>query len=236
MAPLNSGVKITVWDDHQKSWVSLNKVYLEEGKSYRWRSWSDRAFQFRMQHLSLAMTKTHEGWEGVFETPFQSGIVSFSITSQEAEDIIETYIYTDHRKLTEQQFKILLEDLLKEAGICFQQSGLESNIATNGFTRECSMLQWMYIEAEIYKLRNTFQRIEAHPLRKLEKEEVLMKRERVKSVTPRNIAWMERYGEAFGATPTKLPSHIQTTKIEETFDVYENRVILFQLNELESLL
>lgn len=236
MAPLNSGVKITVWDDHQKNWVSLNKVYLEEARSYRWRSRSKRAFQFRMQHLSLPMTKTHEGSEGVFETPFQSGIVSFSITSQEAEDIIETYIYTDHRKLTEQQFKILLEDLLKEAGICFQHSGLESNIATNGFTRECSMLQWMYIESEIYKLRNTFQKIEAHPLRNLQKEEVLMKREWVKSVTPRNIAWMERYGEAYGATPTKLSSHIQTTKIEETFNVYENRVILFQLNELESLL
>ncbi|WML26796.1 DUF2357 domain-containing protein [Neobacillus sp. OS1-33] len=70
----------------------------------------------------------------------------------------------------------------------------------------------------------------------MQKEDILMKRERVKSVTPRNIAWMERYGEAFGATPTKLPSHIQTRKIEETFDVYENRVILYQLNELESLL
>ena len=70
----------------------------------------------------------------------------------------------------------------------------------------------------------------------MQKEDVLLKRERVKSVTPRNIAWMERYGEAFGATPTKLPSHIQTRKIEETFDVYENRVILYQLNELESLL
>ena len=31
------------------------------------------------------MTQTHEGWEGVFETPFQSGIVTFMITSQEIE-------------------------------------------------------------------------------------------------------------------------------------------------------
>ncbi len=236
MAPLNSGVKITVWDDEQKNWVSLKKVYLEEARSYRWRSRTKQAFQFRMQQLSLPMTKTHEGWEGVFETPFQSGIVSFMTTSQDGEDIIKNYIYTDHRKLTEQQFNILLADLLKEASICFQQSGLETNIAVNGFTRECSMMQWMYIESEIYKLRNTFRKIEAHPLRSLKKEEVLMKRERVKSVTPRNIAWMERYGEAFGATPTKLPSHIQTSKVEETFDVYENRVILFQLKELASLL
>jgi predicted component of viral defense system (DUF524 family) len=236
MAPLNSGIKITVWDDHQKNWVSLNKIYLEEARSYRWRSRSNRSFQFRMQHLSLPMTKTHEGWEGVFETPFQSGIVSFSITSGDMGDRIENYVYTDHRKLTEQQYKILLEDLLKEASICFQKSGLESNIVTTGFTRECSMLQWMYIESEIYKLRNTFQKVEAHPLRNLQKEEILMNRERVRSVTPRNIAWMERYGEAFGAKPSKLPSHIQSTKIEETFDVYENRVILFQLNELEALL
>ncbi|OLS33745.1 hypothetical protein [Bacillus sp. MRMR6] len=122
----------------------------------------------RMQHLPVPMNKSQEGWEGVLETPFQSGIVSFTITSQEAEDIIETYIYTDHRKLTEQQYNLLLEDLLKEASICFQQSGLESNIATNGFTRIPSMLQWMYIESEMYKLRNTFQKIEAHPLRNLQ--------------------------------------------------------------------
>jgi hypothetical protein len=120
MAPLNSGVKITVWDDDQKNWVPLNKVFLEEARSYRWKSRSKQAFRFRMQQLSLPMTQTHEGWEGVFETPFQSGIVTFMITSQEREEIIENYIYTDHRKLTEQQYKILLADLLKEASICFQ--------------------------------------------------------------------------------------------------------------------
>ncbi|WP_078544721.1 DUF2357 domain-containing protein [Litchfieldia alkalitelluris] len=236
MAPLNSGVKITVYDDYQKSWVSLNKVYLEEARSYRWRTRSKQAFQFHMQHLSLPMNKTLEGWEGIFETPFQSGIVSFAITSQIGVDYIDNYIYTDHRKLTEQQYTILLDDLLKEASICFQQSGLETNIAANGFTRDLSMLQWMYIESEMYKLRTIFLKIEKHPLRNLRKEELLMKRERVKTVTPRTIAWMERYGETFGATPSKLPSHIQTTKVEETFDVYENRVILLQLNDLEALL
>ncbi|WP_175639282.1 DUF2357 domain-containing protein [Metabacillus schmidteae] len=236
MAPLNSGVNITVWDDHQKNWVALNKIYLEEAKIYRWKTRSKGTFQFRMQHLSLPMTKTHEGWEGVFETPFQSGIVSFTLSTQEAEDTIENYVYTDHRKLTVQQYQCLLDELLKEASICFQQSGLETNISTSGFTRECSMLQWMYIESSLYKLRNTFQKIEAHPLRNLRKEELLMRRERVKSVTPRSIAWLERYGESFGGTPTKLPSHIQTTKVEETYNVYENRVILLQLNELESLL
>lgn len=236
MAPLNTGVNIQVWDDHQKNWLPLNKIYLEEAKIYRWRTRSKESFQFRMLHLSLPMTKTHEGWEGVFETPFQSGMVSFTVSSQEDEDKIDNYVYTDHRKLTEKQYQSLLEDLLKEASICFQQSGLETNISASGFTREYSMLQWMYIESSIYKLRNTFQKIEAHPLRNLRKEEVLMRRERVKSITPRTIAWIERYGETFGATPTKLPSHIQTTKVEETFDVYENRVILLQLTELESLL
>ena len=32
MAPRNSGVKITVWDDDQKNWLPLNKVYLEEAR------------------------------------------------------------------------------------------------------------------------------------------------------------------------------------------------------------
>lgn len=236
MAPLNSGVKITVWDDHQKTWVAINKVYLEEAKIYKWRTRSKETFQFRMQNIPLPMNKTNEGWEGVLETPFQSGIVSFTISTKEGEDTFENYVYTDHRKLTQQQYKYLLDDVLKEASICFQQSGLETNISSSGFTRECSMLQWMYIESTIYNLRNTFQKITAHPLRNLRKEEVLMRRERVKTVTPRSIAWMERYGESFGGTPTKLPSHMKTTKVEETYNVYENRVLLLQLNELQLLL
>lgn len=236
MAPLNSGVKIQVWDNVENHWVTLSKIYLEEGKTYRWRTRIKETFQLRMQNIPLPMTKTYEGWEGVFETPFQSGIILFTLHTLYAEKTIENYVYTDNRKLTEQNYKVLLEDLLKEASICFQQSGLETNVSAKGFTREASMLQWSYIESSIYKLRNIFCKIEIHPLRMLRKEEVLLKRERLKNVSQRSISWMERNGASYGGTPTKLPSHIQTTKVEETYDVYENRVLIMQLIELELLI
>ncbi|MDQ0231799.1 DUF2357 domain-containing protein [Metabacillus malikii] len=236
MAPHNSGVNITVWDERDNSWVPLNKVYLQEAMQYRWRARTNEAFRLTMQSISLPMTRTDVGWEGVFETPFQSGGITFAIVGKDKNQMIENYVYTDERKLTEQQYKVLLEDILNEAAICFQQSGLHTSISASGFTRECSMLQWMYIETSMHKLRTIFRNIDAKPLRHLYKDEVLLKRERVKYATPRSIAWVERYGQGFGGTPTKLPSHIQTTKVEESFNVYEHRVIVMQLNELEHLL
>lgn len=232
----SSGVRITVWDEVLQSWIPLEEVYLEEAKTYKWRCLLEEPFQFWMLSIPLPMTKVGIGWEGVFETPFQSGNITFKTKRTNAENIIGNHVYTDHRKMTEQQYKLLLDDILQETQICFAQSGLERSVSTSGFKREYSMLQWNYIEMYIFKLRNVFRQIETHPLRYLKKDETLLKRERVKHVTPRTVSWIERFGESFGATPESLPSHIQSSKVEETFDVYENRVILTNLNDLQTIL
>ncbi|WP_062047372.1 DUF2357 domain-containing protein [Bacillus sp. JCM 19034] len=229
---LSSGASITVWDEDLQSWIPLEDVYLEEAKSYRWRCLTDEPFQFQMKQIPLPMTKVAKGWEGFFETPFQSGAITFKANGK----TIENHVYTDSRKLTEQQFKILLDEIFQEATICFARSGLELSVLSSGYKREYSILQWNYIESSIYQLRNVFRQIEAHPQRFLRKEEIVQKRESVKHITPRTIAWMERFGETFGAAPDKLPSHIQSSKVEETFDVYENRVLLLNLNDLQHLL
>jgi predicted component of viral defense system (DUF524 family) len=232
MELLSSGASITVWDEELQSWIPFEEVYLKEAKSYRWRCLTDEPFQFWMQQIPLPMTKVAKGWEGFFETPFQSGAINFRVN----EETIESHVYTDSRKLTEQQYKLLLDEILQEAKICFAQSGLELSVLSSGFKREYSMLQWNYIESSICKLQKVFRQIEAHPQRFLKKEEIIQKRESVKHITPRTVAWMERFGETFGATPDKLPSHIQSFKVKETFDVYENRVILLNLNDLQHLL
>ncbi|MFE7062046.1 DUF2357 domain-containing protein [Sutcliffiella sp. NPDC057660] len=236
MEPLNSGVDIQVFDRELQTWVLLQDLYLEEAKMYRWKCTTDRMLRLSMQRVPLPMTKTSDGWEGSFETPFQCGLVHFSVLVDNEDKVIESYIYTDSRKMTEQQYKLLLEEILQEAKICFQQSGLQSTVSASGFTRECSMLQWSYIEASIFQLRNIFAKMDRHPLRTLEREELILRRERVKNANPRSISWMERHGQSFGATPTKLPSHLQTTRVQETYNLYENRVVLRNLLDLEKLL
>ncbi|MGD6831013.1 DUF2357 domain-containing protein [Sutcliffiella halmapala] len=236
MEPLNSGANIKVFDQELQTWVFLQDLYLEEAKVYQWKCITDKPIRMLMQKVPLPMTKTSDGWEGTFETPFQSGLVQFVVLVENEEMFIESYVYTDSRKMTEQQYKLILEELLQEAKICFQQSGLQSTVSASGFTRECSMLQWSYIEASVYQLRNIFGKIERQPLRNLQREELLMRRERVKHVNPRSISWVERHGQTYGATPTKLPSHFQTTRVQETYNLYENRVILRNLLDLEKLL
>lgn len=115
MEPLNSGVNLTVWDFYQQSWVRLEEAFFEEGKTYRWRCLSEEPIRVAMQGIPLPMTKCSDGWEGIFETPFQSGIAHFEIWSGEQAVKIETFIYPDGRKLTQQQYEQLLTEILEEA-------------------------------------------------------------------------------------------------------------------------
>lgn len=73
-------------------------------------------------------------------------------------------------------------------------------------------------------------------MRVLKKEDGIFKRGFVKHVTPGTLSWMERFGESYGGSPARLPSHLQSSRVEETFNLYENQVIALQLIELQALL
>ena len=236
MVPHNFGVDFIIWDQSIQSWTRLEDTFLEEARTYRWRYVIDEIIQVTMQDVPLPMTKTGDGWEGVFETPFQSGIIQFGIRKNDHLMEIETYVYPDNRKITHEEYQRLLQEILEEALICFQKDGLKADVHATGFTRNLSMLQWNYIEQQIIQLRSIFRQVESHPLRVLQREEEIVKRELIKQVTPATLSWMERYGETYGGSPSRLPSHLKSTRAEETFNVYENRVVLTQLNEIQLLL
>ncbi len=236
MEQLNSGDKLLIFDEVQMVWESLSEAYFKEARIYRWKVETKSAFRFFMQQVPVAMTSTNSGWEGVLETPFQSGFIQFKMLFDNHETIFETYCYSDSRKMTEQHYTLLLEELLEESQICFQKSGLASHVSGLGYTRDYSLLHWSYIESSIYQLRNIFRHIDHQPLRSLKREDLLMRREKVTHATPRSVSWVERYGQSYGATPTKLPSHIQSTKANESFDLYENRLLLKNILDLEALL
>lgn len=236
MGQLNSGDKLLVFDEVQMVWIPLQEAYFEEATIYRWRIETNFSFRLLMQQVPVAMTRTSSGWEGVIETPFQSGFIQFKMLINHNETVVETYCYSDSRKMTEHHYTLLLEELLEESQICFQKSGLSSNVSGSGYTRDCSLLQWSFIESSISQLRNIFRHIAHHPLRFLKREESLIRREKVTKATPRSVSWVERYGQSYGATPTKLPSHIQSTKAKESFNLYENRLVLRNILDLEALL
>lgn len=232
----NSGDKLLIFDEVQMLWVQLHEVYFEEARIYSWRVDTRSSFRFLMQQVPVAMTRTSSGWEGVIETPFQSGLLQFKMLIDNLETVVDTYCYSDSRKMTEHHYTLLLQEILEESQICFQKSGLASNVSASGYTRDYSLLQWSYIESSIYQLRNIFRHIAHQPLRALKREELLMRREKVSHATLRSVSWLERYGQSYGATPTKLPSHIQSTRLNESFNLYENRLVLRNILDLEALL
>lgn len=162
-----------------------------------------------------------------FMTPFQSGSVEVSINGQ----YFETFIYPDSRKLTEQQFDLMIEEILEESNICFQLSGLEREVSASGRDRGASWTQWIYIERSFQHLRRIFRRIEKQPFSKLIKLPINQKRERVQRIDLNTLHWLDKrgYGEL-------IPLDIETSKTLETVDVYENQVLKKQVFDLSTLI
>ncbi|OEF99128.1 hypothetical protein BHF71_10155 [Vulcanibacillus modesticaldus] len=232
----NFGVNIEVWDNETLSWTPIEDMYLKEGTQYRWRSSIRGDFILLMQQIPIMMTRTSEWWEGVLDTPFESGIVTFTIYQGNERFDIEQYIYPDSRKITNEQYEVMLQDILSEAKVLFKTEGLKRNVSASGRKREVTWLQWNYIERTMSQLRNIFLRIEANSLRFLNKNHELLKREQVKIVNNQLISWVVRHGEAYGGNPNRFPEYMLANRNIETFDLYENKVILRQVIELETII
>ncbi|WP_181410221.1 DUF2357 domain-containing protein [Paenibacillus sp. tmac-D7] len=181
------------------------------------------------------MVSTDYGWEGEWAAPFQSGMLVFTIENVKR-ITIETFLYSDKRKLTEIDFQQMISDILTEAAACFQHCGVHSKFDNSGFVRKVSMAQWDYIERTFHRLQRTFKEIQAEPLRRLRTTDQWIHRESVKHVTPALLAWWERHS-GYGMSPEiPVPELIWSGVREDTFNVYENQVLLRQLHELQRLL
>ncbi len=235
MVQRNTGVNLSIYDSFERAWIPIDEIYLQEATSYKWSYQGKEPFQLLLQGIPLAMTKCENGWEGNFQTPFQTGTVTFEVISDEKQKVVQ-YIYPDQRKMTTEHYEQMLKDILKEGSVCFQLEGLDKDVKASGRINTPSYLQWQYIKNNIFHLRTIFRLIKEKPLRLLQREERLLKREHVKSVSQRTITWTERNGERYGWTPKKMPNQILSNVTNETYNRYENEVIVAQLYELRKLL
>lgn len=217
------------------NWAPITEAFFEEGKRYEWKT-QQQHFKFAVQSIPMPMTKREDGWTGVIEMPFQSGELQLDFFIGSEKISRSVYVYPDKRKLTQDSYQIMLRDILEEVAACFQLSGLTTHINAENRSKKPTMLQWQYIEQSIGQLRGIFRKIAEHPIRRLVQQDELCRREQVKQVTEKTMRWLEHYGPAYGSSPEKPSQFVQVTKKKETYDVYENRVILRNLTELQSLL
>lgn len=226
MELLNSGDStLELWDE-ERGWISFMDAYLREATEYKLRVIGNR-LDVHIQGIPLPFYQQHNGFYATLITPFQSGVLTVKMDDH----VFETYIYPDHRKLTEEQFNLMLEEILEEANICFQLSGLQSNVTASGRSRNINWTQWCYIDRSFFQLKQIFTKIEKQPIQRLEKHSVFMKREKVQGSEQVALRWLDQkgHGEA-------IPRNVQNDKSYETRNVYENQVLKQLLQDLHRLL
>lgn len=235
MVQLNSGDNVLSIREIGGSWQPIEDAYFEEGKCYEWKC-SGSELKLLFQSIPMPMTKLEVGWYGTFEMPFQTGEVQLECFMQHEQFSYRLYVYPDKRKLSQQAFHRMLQDILQEAVICFQQTGFTQHVSASNFTKKPSILQWRYIEQNMLQLRTIFLKISERPLRKLKQHDEFCRREHVKQVTNKTMRWLEIYGPARGSSPSVPSEIVRVSKKQETYDVFENRVIVRNLTDLQNLL
>lgn len=226
MELLSSGDnKLEIWDTGL-GWIDMSEAYLTEAAEYKLRYQGDTV-KVTFQGIPLPFYQQGEFLYASLLTPFQSGCLNISVNGKE----IESYVYPDHRKLTEEQYNIMIEEILDEANICFQLSGLETQVDATGRSRIVSWTQWSYIERNFQQLRQIFLKIEKRPIRRLQRHNTFMKRERVQLVEQITLSWLDRKGHG-----RDIPAQVETAKTYETINLYENQVLKQQILDLYKLL
>ncbi|WP_249872438.1 DUF2357 domain-containing protein [Oceanobacillus saliphilus] len=225
MVPLNSGDRLEIWNP-KEGWTPFQTAYLTEATEYKLRYHGD-PIDVIIQGVPISFYPEKDFYLCTWVTPFQSGSMTVIVNEEE----YETYLYPDQRKLTEDQYEIMLKDIMNEASICFQYSGLETQVNAYGKSREFSWTQWIYMEQNFYELRRIFNRIVQQPIRQLNKTSVMMKREKVQRAESGTVRWLDKQG--YGSD---IPPNVQHVRTSESKNVYENQVLKQQLKDLHRLL
>ncbi|OMD42664.1 DUF2357 domain-containing protein [Paenibacillus odorifer] len=217
-----------------EEWVVLEEAYLTEASTYEWKYVMNGIEQppvihFCGQLLPLHRLEKHEAF-GQLITPFSSGQISFEINGTK----LDSYIYPDVRKMTEEQYHLMLGDILHEASLCFEYSDIKIGITVDQHSRELSLAQWSYIESSFSSLTSMIRRVIEHPTRVLQAHEQQMRRYRVKVVDARTLVWVERNR---GRSPDgTIPETVKSSIREDSYNTYENRLLKRKLMELRHLL
>ncbi|NHN34409.1 DUF2357 domain-containing protein [Paenibacillus agricola] len=217
-----------------EAWLPLEEAYLVEASTYEWKyvmTGLEPPPLIRFCGLPQAphRLEAHEAY-GQLITPFYSGQVTFEINAE----LFESYIYPDPRKLTQEQYNLMLSEILQEAPLCFNYSEIETGIQADRHSRLLSLAQWSYLQASFAWLASLIRQVVAQPTRVLQAREQQMRRDRVKTVDSQTMGWLERNRRrsASGTVPEIMRSSIR----EDSYNTYENRVIKRSLVELRHLL
>jgi len=231
-----------IFNETDKCWENISKAYLEEARMYSWRVCNNKLIYITMQGVPQMMRKictsehNSNGFSGTIQTPFACGIIDFDINVDGNIQKVKSFVYTDIRKMTLKQYEIMITNILDEANICLKYFGLGMSVDTCGAQRKISFAQWNYLERSMMKLKRIFNKIEAAPLKLIKKNELITNIEKLKKVSTKTENWIEKNGHRFGGTEDKLPNYIKVISSEETYNIYENKLIKFQLMELQVLL
>ncbi|MCQ6265125.1 restriction endonuclease-like protein [Fictibacillus sp. WQ 8-8] len=209
--------------------MPIKEAYLREATSYEWKLEGESNSAVLFNGIPLPSILNDAGVTGTLITPFQSGEAVFEINDYS----ITTYIYTDERKMTNEQYDWMLSDILSEAAVCFNYSGLNKGFNSSGRERYLSWAQWSYVKRSFHQLSLLFQKIKTNPFSVLRQESLLMNREKIQQVHTSTERWLER---KHGTIEKHVPNQIWTSKRHETHDLYENRLLKQQLLELRHLL
>ncbi|WP_284035575.1 DUF2357 domain-containing protein [Neobacillus sp. 114] len=226
MVQPNSGANLLELFDKQQGWIPFLDAYLREATEYKLRFHSTQ-IDVRFQGIPVPFFQKEGKGFATFITPFQSGSVHVFINGQE----FKTFVNPDDRKLTEEQFNLMLEEILSEANSCFQLSGLTTHVNASGRNRDITWTQWSYLDRSIHQLKHIFSKIEKQPLRRLDKYTMMMKREKVQHSEHVTLRWLDLQGHG-----DEIPSTVQNVKTLETRNLYENQVLKQQLQDLYRLL
>jgi len=229
MEPLSFGDSLFI-RSKSSEWIPIGEAYLTEATEYEW-LWEYKDFSvLLMQGVPLTYRKVDGGATGQFITPFQSGRLTFTVEQHN----YNTYVYPDNRKMTAEQYDIMLREILDEAAVCFDHAGLTYQVSTKERERDVSWAQWSYIDHGFQDLASFIRRFLSHPLKRLYENDTYLKREQMKVVTNRTSQWIERH---YAQDPSNvIPANVLTHVRIDTYDMYENRVIKRYLLELQSLL
>lgn len=230
MAPHNFGSELLI-RQRGEQWKPLTDAFLEEAKWYEWQLTSDvTRFSFRLNEIPLAYIHSDQIYSGEIQMPFRAGEVTFNVNEEQ----INSYVYTDSRKMIESQYLAMLQDILQEAEVCFEISGLKSSFDSEAFSRDLSWPQWQYICEQFTTLERLIHKLEKQPHRLLNQTTERVSRDKLRNLTPRTEQWAESQPQFEGWQ--NPPKHLHTVKLAETVDTLDNRIIKHRLRQLHDLL
>jgi hypothetical protein len=232
MAQLNFGASFYIRQQGEP-WLLFDEIHLREATEYEWK-WEKPPLDIPLTvlffRMPLSYRQTPSGVGGNFVTPFQCGEASLELCGER----YDTYLYPDSRKMTEQQFGLMMSDILEEATLCFDYAGLNIAIDTESKTRDLSWAQWTYIVQSFRQLSRIVEKLLLHPNRVIHANQHSIRREKVKSINTSTMQWLEK--NVGRHSDEIIPAFVHTTLKTDSFITYENRVLKRQLLDFKNLL